>query len=650
MPIPFGCECGKRLQAKDEFAGKKMKCPGCGKLLEIPRVAPAPEMPQPGPAVREPIVPEAHSEDLAAGPPSAPPAPPGPALVHFVCSCGRRLKARRQDAGADIECPDCGRTLAIPAADTETPPPPVVAVPRPVGDGFLSQTVTPWPDAETRRRGSDGPEPEDERVGSRAGAVVLLVLLVAVAVWSFFRSEIKAAADARQPQAAEVAHAAHVDFDELKVVPANALAVLTWQRGDLAVPEPGVQEAFAQGTPARSVLRPNNRIGRVERLTYVAQLPDPMADKTAGQKGAEKDVWTIVRTAFPYERKAVFQALWPKGDIVPTAHRGRTYFLVYPAAVRVPVPPKGKRQGFQAAGSPEDAFQVSQGPMPPKLKMGPKGKGPIVPKGASPIRIPAVYFASPHVFVVGDQVSIKRLLQGKKLGPSGPQDEAVDRARKGAALVIALNQNEVKLKGTLPATEANVPPLTAALQEFTTAFVAVDAARDAGHGKGWLKQDLHFEFANAKAAQAARQSLLRWKGQQAERHAEARTRIEAKQTEEALKATLRTLGAATPGRFSPVGGLNFAPQMPEMTMPKEDAEELARLKTEEAVAEGLADLSLTANTMNVRLLLPPEPADLAWQMWAPYAELAIRSLPQPRQAGPPPKKKGGLPPKKKGAR
>src|SRR5262245_17075636 len=37
MPILVKCsECGKSLKAKDELAGKKVKCPGCGNVLAIP--------------------------------------------------------------------------------------------------------------------------------------------------------------------------------------------------------------------------------------------------------------------------------------------------------------------------------------------------------------------------------------------------------------------------------------------------------------------------------------------------------------------------------------------------------------------------------------------------------------------------------------
>src|SRR5262245_16589775 len=127
MSIPFGCTCGKQLLAKDEFAGKKLRCPGCGKILTIPsppyrtsevsptappakppvRSAPAPiqraasvpePAPPPPPRAPEPppppVVPSS-SEDS----PVTPLAPPRPALVNFPCVCGRQLKARQEDAG-----------------------------------------------------------------------------------------------------------------------------------------------------------------------------------------------------------------------------------------------------------------------------------------------------------------------------------------------------------------------------------------------------------------------------------------------------------------------------------------------------------------------------------------------------------------------
>ena len=36
MAINLSCECGKKLAVKDEMAGKKVKCPGCGSVLSVP--------------------------------------------------------------------------------------------------------------------------------------------------------------------------------------------------------------------------------------------------------------------------------------------------------------------------------------------------------------------------------------------------------------------------------------------------------------------------------------------------------------------------------------------------------------------------------------------------------------------------------------
>ena len=35
MSITVECRCGKKLKARDEDAGKKAKCPGCGSLVVI---------------------------------------------------------------------------------------------------------------------------------------------------------------------------------------------------------------------------------------------------------------------------------------------------------------------------------------------------------------------------------------------------------------------------------------------------------------------------------------------------------------------------------------------------------------------------------------------------------------------------------------
>lgn len=47
--IKFFCQgCGKKLGAREEIAGKKVKCPGCGKPVPVPATSALPPPPQPG--------------------------------------------------------------------------------------------------------------------------------------------------------------------------------------------------------------------------------------------------------------------------------------------------------------------------------------------------------------------------------------------------------------------------------------------------------------------------------------------------------------------------------------------------------------------------------------------------------------------------
>jgi len=41
--IEIACDCGKRIRVKDEHAGKKGKCPGCGNVVRIPMSEAKPE-------------------------------------------------------------------------------------------------------------------------------------------------------------------------------------------------------------------------------------------------------------------------------------------------------------------------------------------------------------------------------------------------------------------------------------------------------------------------------------------------------------------------------------------------------------------------------------------------------------------------------
>ena len=93
MPIALSCPCGKNLRVQDNLAGRRVKCPVCGEILEVapataqeveivfteisssprpvqpatPPVAPAPETPPPEPKLTESQSPEPKLQSLSIG-------------------------------------------------------------------------------------------------------------------------------------------------------------------------------------------------------------------------------------------------------------------------------------------------------------------------------------------------------------------------------------------------------------------------------------------------------------------------------------------------------------------------------------------------------------------------------------------------------
>lgn len=73
MPLVIDCLCGKKLKVRDELAGKKVKCPGCGQAIAAPapvEVEPAGEEVMAGepPLVPANVKPGGASTDVQAGP------------------------------------------------------------------------------------------------------------------------------------------------------------------------------------------------------------------------------------------------------------------------------------------------------------------------------------------------------------------------------------------------------------------------------------------------------------------------------------------------------------------------------------------------------------------------------------------------------
>ena len=77
--IKFSCEhCGRRVSVRDEHAGKRGKCPRCGRMISVPEKS---------------------------------------IVVGFLCeNCGEKISALRTGIGKKGKCPKCGLTLVVPAA------------------------------------------------------------------------------------------------------------------------------------------------------------------------------------------------------------------------------------------------------------------------------------------------------------------------------------------------------------------------------------------------------------------------------------------------------------------------------------------------------------------------------------------------------
>jgi hypothetical protein len=124
--IAFHCPaCSKRLNTKDQFAGRKTQCPKCASTITVPAASPA---------VREST---SDSDRAAKAPPPGLPQPPRadhtpPATVPVTCpECKRIINLSPADLALTIECARCStrfvpRPPAAPQSQpAETDPPPV---------------------------------------------------------------------------------------------------------------------------------------------------------------------------------------------------------------------------------------------------------------------------------------------------------------------------------------------------------------------------------------------------------------------------------------------------------------------------------------------------------------------------------------------
>jgi hypothetical protein len=152
MPIAFSCSCGKKLKARDEFAGRKIKCPACQKLLGIP-----------SPVAAEVSVPAAAGTVLAEASPDVPLARPVEVRAphHTIPPPPPHTAAHHEKAAV--------HSTAIAAAN-------------PWVDRSLEQTATPWL-GDDRERFSRG---MDFRDGPSFWPMLVLLLVAAAAAAAVF--------------------------------------------------------------------------------------------------------------------------------------------------------------------------------------------------------------------------------------------------------------------------------------------------------------------------------------------------------------------------------------------------------------------------------------------------------------------------------
>ncbi len=305
MTIPFACSCGKSFQAKDEFAGKRTKCPACGQILVIP---PPPQ--------------------------AEAPADPPAAWIHFRCECGKEFKVKPEFAGRSTKCPACGRTLVVPGG--QAPPPPTLPPETPQVETAAGAVTDSWKDEIAAEEGLEDQPPLKKRPARRRSralliAVGVIVVLIAGAgggaayywllrpFWEAGKPIARKPADGHRLAAANDANdgAEKVNLGEdLNLVPKDAVGFAAVRLADWAA-SPLVQQLRKQ--PLALLLPdPDKEMERavglkpadIERVTLVLPVMNVMVN------------WTMVFTRKPYDQEKILQLL---GSTQEKQLRGKKY-------------------------------------------------------------------------------------------------------------------------------------------------------------------------------------------------------------------------------------------------------------------------------------------------------------------------------------
>ncbi len=149
MAISVQCQCGQQFQAKDQLAGKTVKCPRCQNALQIPTAA----------------------VDTA--------------TIPVSCDCGASLQAKPHMAGKMVKCPQCSQPIHIEVPQTPAPAEPKSAAQahRPTAQPSAGSNV---PVSQPSLANSNSVQPGVPPRKTRANLLPLLLVAGGVVVFGLF--------------------------------------------------------------------------------------------------------------------------------------------------------------------------------------------------------------------------------------------------------------------------------------------------------------------------------------------------------------------------------------------------------------------------------------------------------------------------------
>jgi hypothetical protein len=288
MTIQFQCDCGQALAARDDYAGKRVRCTGCGNIIAAPNGSSARR-----PAVTEPT-----------------PQPAAGEMIRFQCACGQTCQASPEHAGRKTRCPKCGEVVSIPGGAAGG----VTAAPRAVPMAAVAQN----PDEDFRNE--DERPSRNRRGAGKKGFPWLWVGLgtgvvaagVAVALW-FLLGGSSASADFDPVPRDDQSFA---DFD---LVPRDAQGFVTFRVADALKTDVG--KAIWEQVRAKG----GNELDVMQEKT--GMKPEDIDRVTIVSVDAQKEsMWVIVNTNKAYDRDKLIK----EGNLKESSHNGGKYYTMRP--------------------------------------------------------------------------------------------------------------------------------------------------------------------------------------------------------------------------------------------------------------------------------------------------------------------------------